>query len=239
MIFNIPTGGAKKITVTINGGIDEAITYTGKASGSVTLNNYGTGSVVLRAGTYTFTGGVSGYSTTVTLKNDGAVNVHPNGALFWYGNGYKEGDTLYSKSGGWTKSWYRVTGTSQSGTSDGTFTLDGTALYCSIGSVGNTTGYAFSVFSNNAVDMSGYSTLKCSAHRTGSGKRDAYLFATTAIQDKYPKSAAITLESSEAAEQSADVSALTGNHYVAMQVAAAYYGANGKIYAHYDAIWLE
>ena len=61
MIFNIPVGGAKTVVVTLHGGAGEVIQYTGKASGSVTLDANGkkTG-IELKAGAYTFTGKTSG-----------------------------------------------------------------------------------------------------------------------------------------------------------------------------------
>jgi len=88
---------ASNVTVTLNGGISETISYSGTSSGSVTLGTNGKGTVSLPTGTYTFTGGLSGHSTgSVSITAAKTVNVYPAGALFWYGNGDTSGDSLYN-----------------------------------------------------------------------------------------------------------------------------------------------
>ena len=228
------------MVVTLHGGAGEVIQYTGKASGSVTLAANGTKTNVnLKAGTYTFTGKTSGYSKSVTIKSDTTVKVHPDGALFWYGNGYTSGDSLYSKLNGWTKTWWRHSGATWTGVTTGTLSLDGTSIYTSYGPSGNTRGHCFTAYGNNTVDLSNYSALKCKANRSGSGSKWSFLIATTNFSENYARNAYISVESSTPTVYSTDISGLSGNHYVMIETATAYSGANGYVYSYYDAIWLE
>ena len=98
---------SSEITITLNGAPGETISYTGEASGNVTLNSSGIyAGLVLNSGNYTFTGSISGYSKNIDLDDDGTVNVYPDRALFWYGNGDTSGDSLYDKCGGFAGSSY-------------------------------------------------------------------------------------------------------------------------------------
>ena len=105
-----PTCVLDKVTVTVNGALGETIRYSGTSSGTIKLDNTGkkTG-VQLDAGSYTFKssvasalGSTSGtYSKTVTINSSTTtVNVYPDGAIYWYGNGSVSGSSLYSKCGG-------------------------------------------------------------------------------------------------------------------------------------------
>jgi hypothetical protein len=74
------------ITITLNGAPGETITYSGTESGTTTLNSSGSGSLAgVKPGSYTFKGGVSGYSKTATINVSSTVNVWPAGAIYWYG----------------------------------------------------------------------------------------------------------------------------------------------------------
>ncbi len=81
---NIRVGGGK-VTVTLYGGKNEVISYTGKASGSVTLDANGTGTAALKKGSYTFTGGLSGFSRSAEISGEANVYVRPTRIIYWYG----------------------------------------------------------------------------------------------------------------------------------------------------------
>lgn len=87
-ILSISGGG----TVSFHGAPYSTVSYTGAASGSVTLDQYGAGSAVLAAGTYTFTNTVTigedeftAAVKTVGVAGDMTVDLVPAGALYWYG----------------------------------------------------------------------------------------------------------------------------------------------------------
>ena len=87
-ILSISGGG----TVSFHGAPYSTVSYTGAASGSVTLDQYGQGSAVLTAGTYTFTNTVTigddsftAATKTVGIAGDMTVDLVPTGALYWYG----------------------------------------------------------------------------------------------------------------------------------------------------------
>lgn len=167
MIFNIPVGGAKKVDIILNGAPGETVTYSGKDSGSVVLNGNGKGTIYqVKAGAYTFTGSISG-SKAATIKNTGTVNMYPDGAIFWYGNGDAEGDSLWSKCGGWL--W--DTGCYPSGTNldeyakghSITGNTNDTTLTYSFPNEGKIQGVRAGFKMANAVAHSGYSKLKINA----------------------------------------------------------------------------
>lgn len=70
----------------ILGAKNEVVTYAGPASGTVTLNASGAGTVNLPNGSYQFNGGTSGYVRTVTIdSNTTTIHVRPVGTIYWYG----------------------------------------------------------------------------------------------------------------------------------------------------------
>lgn len=87
----VKTGGAWKeaggmVTLPVYGAANETVTYSGAASGTVTLDGNGGGYVELTFGTYTFYGGISGFSATVAVdKNTTAIFVRPARIIYWYG----------------------------------------------------------------------------------------------------------------------------------------------------------
>lgn len=174
MIFNIPVGGAKTVVVTLHGGSNEVIQYTGKASGSVTLDANGkkTG-IELKAGAYTFTGKTSGYSKTVTIKNDATVKVHPEGAIFWYGNGDGSGDTLASKFGAFKFDTEKRPNVGNIGKGPTTATVTANAqsyqLYYRWSGTG--TGYVIcaNAYMDKEIATTGYSKLHVAGSMTGGG----------------------------------------------------------------------
>ncbi len=93
---NCGAGGGGTVGVVIYGGANEVITYSGKASGTLTLNSAGAGTVELKKGVYTFTAGLSGLSISKACENGTVVRLRPERFIFWYGvnNG------SFTKSGG-------------------------------------------------------------------------------------------------------------------------------------------
>lgn len=73
--------------VTIQGAPGETVTYTGKDSGSVTLDENGDAELVLRPGVYTFTGSISGTRADVRISRGVPVTMWPDNVriLYWYG----------------------------------------------------------------------------------------------------------------------------------------------------------
>lgn len=93
---NCGAGGGGTVGVTIYGGANEVITYSGKASGTFTLDSAGAGTIELKKGVYTFTAGLSGLSISKACENGTVVRLRPERFIFWYGvnNG------SFSQSGG-------------------------------------------------------------------------------------------------------------------------------------------
>lgn len=92
-----------------------SISKDGVSCGTLTTDSHGlsTNYIELKPGVYSVVGSVSGYTKSVTVKKDGTYNAYPDGAIFWYGNGDTEGDTLFSKCGGWEIAYGAAPGSSQ------------------------------------------------------------------------------------------------------------------------------
>ena len=82
---NCGAGGGGTVGVTIYGGANEVITYSGKASGTFTLDSSGAGTVELKKGVYTFTAGLSGLSISKACENGTVVRLRPERFIYWYG----------------------------------------------------------------------------------------------------------------------------------------------------------
>lgn len=78
---------------------NEKITYSGAASGSVTLDASGVGTVNLDGGLYRFVGGTSGITKTVTISGDTTIGIWPEGATAYFWNGWQ-------LDGGWTNAGF-------------------------------------------------------------------------------------------------------------------------------------
>lgn len=86
MILNMSGGGGGgKVTVTVQGAPGETVTYSGTAAGSLVLDADGNATALLKRGTYTFKGSLSGYSMTCAVTGAQTVGVYPAGAIYWYG----------------------------------------------------------------------------------------------------------------------------------------------------------
>lgn len=95
---NVGGGGSGgKINVFIYGGKGEVVTYTGAVSGSVTLDDTGTGVAILKKGDYSFSAGTSGLSITKSIDKGVTVRLRPAHFIFWYGavNGEIVKDSSY------------------------------------------------------------------------------------------------------------------------------------------------
>jgi len=150
------------VTVTLNGGVSEKITYSGTTSGSVTLGTNGSGTVALSPGTYTFSGGTSGYSTgSVAINAAKTVNVHYPGAIFWYGNGDQTGESLYSVSGGFSSNTNHVSTSAVNQYYESSITNNTTSIAFS-GKSRYTTAkrHHLSYFPVNSITKGSYSTIK-------------------------------------------------------------------------------
>lgn len=105
MIFNHFIGGGKRTaTVAVYGAPSEAIKLTNSKGNvyEVTTNAHGIGDTLeIPVGNYLVTGTVScevlttGRNVEVT-KNTTEVTAYPSGAIFWFGNGDTDGDSLYT-----------------------------------------------------------------------------------------------------------------------------------------------
>lgn len=82
---NCGAGGGGTVGVTIYGGANEVITYSGKASGTFTLGSAGAGTVELKKGVYTFTAGLSGLSISKACENGTVIRLRPDHYIYWYG----------------------------------------------------------------------------------------------------------------------------------------------------------
>lgn len=83
IVVNVPSSTTSRL---ILGGKNEVVTYAGPASGTVTLNASGAGTINLSNGSYQFNGGTSGYVRTVTIdSNTTTIHVRPVGTIYWYG----------------------------------------------------------------------------------------------------------------------------------------------------------
>lgn len=97
-VLIVRRGGLGAYTVTLVSLIPsgaETITYTGTASGTVSIIN-GTGSVLLQSGDYTFTSSDTCWTSgTVVITGDTTINCWFGTPIYWYGN--------MLDSGGWYK----------------------------------------------------------------------------------------------------------------------------------------
>lgn len=165
--MGIYASGNQKVTVSVYGAISETVTITnGTDTYTVTTNANGVGTTTpeVKLGTYTVTGTISvgalpsGRSVTVD-KNTTVITAYPAGALFWYGNGDAQGDSLWSKLGGWTHygGYVPSGGNGAAGSSSQSSSERGFGVSCSCQN--SPTYYGGTSFSNNAVSLAGYSTI--------------------------------------------------------------------------------
>lgn len=116
MILNMLVGvggtasSAATKSVTFYGGVGETLTLYGETNETVTLNSNGIGTATVPLGNYLILGSLSkeilpaGKSVTITSSTS-TVAAYPDGAIFWYGNGDSESDSLWSKCGGFKSNY--------------------------------------------------------------------------------------------------------------------------------------
>lgn len=78
-------GGGRKVAVTIYGGANEVISYSGKEVGTVTLSSTGQGIVELKKGAYVFTAGLSAMTISKSIDGATTVRLRPDHYIYWYG----------------------------------------------------------------------------------------------------------------------------------------------------------
>ena len=78
-------GGGRKVAVTIYGGANEVISYSGKETGTVTLGSTGQGIVELTKGAYVFTAGLSAMTISKSIDSATTVRLRPDHYIYWYG----------------------------------------------------------------------------------------------------------------------------------------------------------
>ena len=218
---------ANNVTVTLNGGCNETITYTGTSSGSVVLNNNCHNSVTIPVGTYTFTGSYSGSGTAVTqaVTANCTINVYPAGAVFWYGNGDESGESLYSVTGGFTDSNYVPSGVT--GSSGGYQAgPNGNGLDHRVYTESQyQNGYHVTAFTKNAISMTGYSTLnvehmgfyECNDGQHYNGWYDFKLYLTSNVANNFSFSKSYDLTKDGSSFSVLSVSA-SGSFHVAFNI---------------------
>lgn len=107
MIFNHFFGGGKRTAiVSLYGALSEDVTLTaldGTVYDAVTLNAHGISDITLEipVGIYTITGSVSSEilpegRMVVVDKDTTKITAYPSGAIYWFGNGDTDGDSLYA-----------------------------------------------------------------------------------------------------------------------------------------------
>ena len=78
-------GSGGKVAVTIYGGANEVISYSGKEVGTVTLSGTGQGIVELKKGAYVFTAGLSAMTISKSIDSATTVRLRPDHYIYWYG----------------------------------------------------------------------------------------------------------------------------------------------------------
>ena len=106
MLFNIPVGGKRTAVVSVYGAANETITLIsskGQTYSGITLDEHGisTQAYELPVGSYVIKGSRSielfTYGREVNIAKDTTViTAYPPGAIYWFGNGKKSGDSLYA-----------------------------------------------------------------------------------------------------------------------------------------------
>lgn len=243
MIFNIPTAGSRANEITVYGGMNEVVTLTGDKTFSVTLTGT-SGKLAVPQGDYIITGSLSqavlpnGRNITVG-KDTTAIATYPDGSLFWYGNGWTEGDSLYAKLGGWNKQGWENNGNGSSPTIAGTVELEDDHIHATLEGIGSSSGYVYSLFGANSVDMTNWTTAKMQGHISyGTGGQDGIFIVTTTAANNYPLTKYTFLDRTNKVN-TLDVSGLNGGHYIVLEVGAKNYGGTGNVHVDSYAVWLE
>lgn len=101
---NVGGGGGRKVAVTIYGGANEVISYSGKETGTVTLDDSGVGSAMVKRGVYQFRAGLSGMTLSKPCSDDTTARLRPERFIYWYG--VRGAGITHSGTGG---IWYGAT----------------------------------------------------------------------------------------------------------------------------------
>lgn len=183
MIFNQFIGIKRTAIVTLYGALSEDVTLTpvgGTALAPVTLNAHGISdtTVEIPLGIYTVVGSVSSEilpngRMVIVDKTTTEVKAYPDGAIFWFGNGGTDGDSLFSVMGGWTKTkGHKPSGKSGDGGADSYHTgayKDG-YVYAGVNPPASSTKHATSGYSKNTISCAGYSYVNVYARGTNTSR---------------------------------------------------------------------
>lgn len=205
-----------KVSVSIYGAKNEKVTYSGKASGSVTLGANGVGTVKLQTGNYTFTAGISGRTATVKVKMGAVVMLRPANFVYWYGveavafgaiTGNDYSPEVKRNANSITVSTYR----SGEGTNNRAF------------------------YTNTAVDVTNYSSLK--GILEGMAANAWYKLGAATSRTTYDASSGAAAAVNKPNVTTVSLSGITGNRYIGIMGDS--YGRAGDISATIHAIWME
>ena len=184
--------GASTATVLVYGALSETVTLThvdGTAFTVTTNANGASSAIKIPIGTYSVVGSVSNQavsSRTVTVDaNTKVVTAYPPGAIFWFGNGDTDGDTLWNKCGGWTPiSGAYPAGQGRTGAAWSTYAYgqaSGTdGWYTFANHARSSSQYGATSRITNLIDYTGYTTAKAlvTSYIQNSGKSGIGLCAS-------------------------------------------------------------
>ena len=212
---NCGAGGGLKVTVTILGAKNEVVSYTGKDTGTVTLDANGTGTTTLKKGSYTFTGGISGFVKSVDVSGDMTVYVRPQRIIYWYG---VKAETM------------DIDGVDYSSPS---ITENENSTTVSVNSSGVNS--SFNYMTTTEVELSSYSSLNAiCAKATGNNFR---LLTYTGNRNAVDMNIGGSFPSDAKSTATFDISSVTGSYYVGIAGSTYNRPATREIIVY--ALWLE
>ena len=202
------------VVCTVYGAKNETVSYSGASSGSISLNASGVGTKELPLGSYTFTGKISGYSTTVTIKeNATTVRVRPERIIYWYGVEEVAFGTVYGND-------YSPT-----------VTRNANSITVSVSRNGNAAAYR-TFMTSGTVTLTGYNSLK--GVLEGMGINGWYRLCAATNRQDYESG---VVASNKPTVTTVDVSSKSGSHYIGINGTS--YGRTGATTATIHALWLE
>ena len=203
MIFNIPVGGKRSAVVSVYGAAAETITITAENGTIYTVttdaNGYG-GELKLHHGVYTIAGSISVYNGSVTVdKMTTMVNAWPADQVtyFWHGA---------APAGVWSGDGYTASG---SITNRSEWSTDNGKLY-----VNSYTAYSDAILGTiQPVDLTGIDRIHFAVD--GCNTPNATYFVASTTKDITKKAAEAIPSGTGSQTVTLDVSALSGEHYLA------------------------
>ena len=219
----------KGTQISINGAPNENLILT-HSDGTVyeyTTNDNGIAIVQIKNGTYTVQ--TPHYTRTITISGAGSYNAYPEGAIFWYGNGDNENDSLYNKFGGFiADSQLRPDVGNVGKVADFTFTQNINSYEINYSWRGTGSGYVIiaNAYMKQPISTSGYSKIHIAGSMSGSGG----WYTTNSLTHEFTPIA--TVNTTPAEIEIGQYLTFTQSKYVDP------YGSIGNTIK-IDAIWLE